>query len=152
MGQTHSRDTVLFYSSNERAGISKTFFNSLGISEEDAQKLHDIFIAIDDDGTLSMIFKEIILDFKLDETVFVLKVFNVYDKTDFTFITYEEFVIALWSFCTLSNADMVDYVFDMYDTDGTERINATDMVKMLKDIYGGRFELNSHAIKSVIFQ
>jgi hypothetical protein len=139
---------IKFYSKNEEAAKSKVYFHNLGISEADALKLHDVLIEIDGD-IFDTAVTELLIFWKLDDTIFFRRVFNVFGKKNYNCVTYEEFVIALWSFCSLDNNAMTEYVFEMYDMDGSFRMDRQDTITLMKDTYGARLEDNAHAIKCV---
>jgi Ca2+-binding EF-hand superfamily protein len=41
----------------------------------------------------------------------------------------------------------VHFAFDLYDTDGSGALEAVEIVKVLKDMYGNKYQYNPHALR-----
>ena len=65
---------------------------------------------------------ELLTFLKLERSAFNIRVFTLFDKDRSKQIDFSEFVIALWNWCTLSNNALESFAFDLYDNDGSGRI------------------------------
>ena len=124
---------------------------------------------IDDSDEIALI--ELFTVVKVDSTRFNQRVFKVFDTDNSACINFREFVVAMWNFCTLSKTtigvwnetinctcciffvkslnlfDLVDFIFQMYDADGSGILSVPECVEIVKDIYGNRFESSMLAKK-----
>ena len=55
----------------------------------------------------------------LDKSLFVRRAFDVLDESETGTISFEEFVIGVWNYCTLDQSALVLFAFDMCDLDNT---------------------------------
>ena len=54
----------------------------------------------------------------------VNKIMSQVDKNNDGVIDFEEFVLAVWNFCTVEGDDFVRFTFNLYDLDGGGTIDA----------------------------
>lgn len=109
-----------FYDQNEMVGKSKIYFECLGLTENDISILYDSYIAVNNNGTSQISQSEIFEFLNVDDTIYNRRVFAIFDSenTGDTGISFRDFVIALWDYCTVCNSHMCEYVFDKYDIHG----------------------------------
>jgi hypothetical protein len=50
-----------------------------------------------------------------------------------------------WNYCTVGDASLDLFAFDLYDEDGSGRLGQDELVQMLKDIYGRNYKNNQQA-------
>ena len=56
-----------------------------------------------------------------------------------------QFVIALWNYCTLGKPALIMFAFDLYDQDGSGKIDFKEVECMLKEVYGRKYDNNVQA-------
>jgi hypothetical protein len=123
MGQFLFREKPEFYDHHENIAKSKIYFDCLGISEVDIMKLYAVFKTIDDDDSLQIAVSQIFWFLHVDQTEYNVRVLNIFDreKANVSAVSFRDFVIALWAYCTVCNSHMCEYVFDKYDSNGMIR-------------------------------
>lgn len=80
-------------------------------------------------------------------TKFSRQVFSIMDEDASGTIDFREFVISCWNYATLGDEALVLFGFDLYDRDCSNVLEATEISKMLQDLYGKNFEKNKRAVK-----
>jgi Ca2+-binding EF-hand superfamily protein len=60
-------------------------------------------------------------------------------------IDFREFVLSLWNYCTLGNATLDIFTFDLYDKDRSSILSKIEMEQMVMDLYGKNFQSNPKA-------
>ena len=86
----------------------------------------------------------------LERTSFSQAIFQLMDEDRSGQIDFREFVIALWNYCTLSKATLAMFAFDLYDHDRSGVLDATEIRKMLKDVYGPALKESLPAAQIII--
>lgn len=71
--------------------------------------------------------------------------FALFDEDGSGQISFFEFVLTLWNYCTLSKATLTMFAFDLYDRDNSGCIDRAEMLTMLRDIYGSEHASSPHA-------
>lgn len=83
---------------------------------------------------------------KIQPTAYCDHIFNRYNNDQSRgFITFRDFVICLWNYCTLSVPNIVDYVFSVYDADGSKDIDLDEAKNLITDMYGEKYMKNPEA-------
>lgn len=145
MGQSKSRHHVHFYDTTPQAKQSKIYFEYIGLSEKDVFKLYTLYTSMNiDDDCEAVDMDEILKTFKIEATLFIRKVLDVFGL-NLDVVTFRAFVIGCWAYCTLSNAAMVHFIFDMYTPAGVGGVVSGDMNRMLLEMYGSRYDQSTHA-------
>mmetsp|Transcript_10654 Transcript_10654/g.16149 ORF Transcript_10654/g.16149 Transcript_10654/m.16149 type:complete len:356 (+) Transcript_10654:153-1220(+) len=145
--QSSRSGPVKFYATHKEFNVYKSDFKALGLEETDVYNFYKAFTAIDDDGSNEIALSEFCLFMQTDSNGFVKRIFNVFDWNNSNSISFVEFVVGLWGFCTLSDAYIVNFVFDVYDKNTSGAIEREESEIILKDLYGSRFEHSVHALK-----
>lgn len=114
-------------------------FKSLGLRSREVVKLVNLFLKIDADrgGTIDMF--EFLMAVDVDRTPFASTIFSVFDADTSHNIDFVEFVLALWNFCSLSDADLCAFAFRCFakKREATWSLDADDCAVLLTTIYGG---------------
>eukprot|EP00602_Paraphysomonas_sp_CaronLab_P006764 CAMPEP_0185019642 /NCGR_PEP_ID=MMETSP1103-20130426/2257_1 /TAXON_ID=36769 /ORGANISM="Paraphysomonas bandaiensis, Strain Caron Lab Isolate" /LENGTH=280 /DNA_ID=CAMNT_0027550069 /DNA_START=294 /DNA_END=1136 /DNA_ORIENTATION=- len=63
------------------------------------------------------------------------------------YICYRDFVIALWDYCSLPTLPLVDFVFALYDADGSKDIDMDEAKTLISDMYGGNYKQNPECVR-----
>jgi Ca2+-binding EF-hand superfamily protein len=83
---------------------------------------------------------------KIQPSAYCDSIFNHYNKPEtLGFITFRDFVVCLWNYCTLSVPNVVDYVFAVYDADGSKDIDLDEAKILITDLYGEKYLKNPEA-------
>ncbi|GMH83678.1 hypothetical protein TL16_g09681 [Triparma laevis f. inornata] len=53
-------------------------------------------------------------------------------------LSYGEFFISLWNFCTLTHETLVKFAFDLYDLDGSGELSIDEVYEMVRTIHPNR--------------
>ena len=108
-------------------------------------------IQIDSDRSGNLDIEEMFRFLELETSKFTKRIFSIFDEDNSGEIDFREFVISLWSYCTLGKPALIMFAFDLYDNDGSGEIDLREVEGMLKEIYGRQFDTNPHA-RSIFFK
>lgn len=159
MGCGYSQEYVLFSNTAQFQEWKKTY-HALQISDSEVYKLYKKFrkVDMDNSGTIDVV--ELLTVIDVERKPFSEQVFSVFDEDKSGKIDFNEFVLSLWNYCTLSRVTLgrntsslsssIDlsffslamFAFDLYDRDSSGFLEEKDLYLMLKDIYGK--DGNSH--------
>ncbi|KAG1701154.1 hypothetical protein DVH05_011390 [Phytophthora capsici] len=64
-------------------------------------------------------------------------------------VDFIEFVLAVWNYCSFNHASLVRFAFDLYDVDGSGEIEHDEVVRCVREVWGGSWETSPNAIKIV---
>lgn len=132
---------------NRTLAECKRDFTILGINEHESRQLFKFFSKIDVDASGSIQKLELLDFLDIDRTIFSRQVFSAMDEDGNGNIDFREFVISLWNYCTLGHDALTLFTFDIYDTNCDNKINLKEMEKLLKDLYGKKYQSNDYAMK-----
>jgi len=111
-------------------------FNALRMYEKEIRELLDVFNSIDTELCgwikISALFNFV----GIEENNFSRSVFSMYDMENTAHLCFRDFVVILWNICTLPPVPLVEYVFSMYDADGSRDIDIDEAREMCRDLYG----------------
>lgn len=80
----------------------KPFFSSLNLSENDIERLHDVFNNIDPLGKGRVLYDDLLYFLELDRTPFNERVLCMFDNDQSGMMDFLEFVMTMWNYCTFS--------------------------------------------------
>lgn len=83
----------------------------------------------------------------MEKTIFNKRIFSILDTDGSGDLNFGEFLVGLWSFCSVENKNFEHFAFDLYDTDNSGIIDVSEAQFMLKDIYGEEFDRSPRARK-----
>ena len=163
MGCIISRKYDAIYEKKEDVKKYEGDFELMGLTQKDIGRLFEAFQLIDIDQSGSIILLELVEYLDLEESSFVKKAFNVFDIDHSKTISFHEFVLSVWDYCTLSRenlgtADSLPppslsvclcaalYAFRLYDSDDSGMIDKKETEKMLKDMYGKHYKTSPQAV------
>ena len=81
----------------------------------------------------------------VDRTPFALKAFSIMDFDGSGALTFFEFSISVWNYCTLTKETLGQFAFDLYDTDGSGHMSLQEAEGMIKSIYGKLWQSSENA-------
>lgn len=133
-------------------------FAAMQLTKHDVKKLYEVFCSMDTDGRGSIDVVELLSRIDVNRNKFTERVFSMFDEDKSGQVNFREFVLSLWSYCTLTKDALGDvltyciyhctsfnvlvvyctamFAFDLYDA-GTKGVLTTDEVfLMLQELYG----------------
>lgn len=136
------------YDHNESLKRWRPQFEGLGLKEECIAKLNRLFSSADisHDGYIDSL--ELLMLLDMERTPFTERIFKVFDRDGNGVVDFREFAFATWNFCTLNDDFMTYFIFELYDDDHSNLLEEVDVVRMLKELYGPKYE-TSKAVKDL---
>ena len=129
----------VIYGIKDEIDNCKSEFEAIMLRESDVGRLYRTFEKIDNDQSGEISMKELLRFLKLDRNRFTETVFRIMDDDRNGSISFREFVIAAWNYCTLTHGTLVMFAFDLYDRDHSGYIDENEIELMLRDVYGDSF-------------
>lgn len=121
-------------------------FDALKLTHAEVGQLLKIYQKMDVDRSGSIDLHEMFRFLQIEKTPFTQRVFTIFDADGTGRVDFREFVLAMWNYCTLGNATLDIFTFDIYDEDGGGSLSMKEVCVMLEDIYGSDFKKNSRAL------
>ena len=119
-----------------QGAAARATFTRLGLSNGTVNQLYGAYRAIDMDGGGSVSDMEFYTFFRLDQSKFTDRAFFLFDKDSTGEIDFEEFVLAVWNFCTVEGDDFVRFTFNLYDLDGGGTLDAEEIKELVTAVLG----------------
>eukprot|EP01031_Cornospumella_fuschlensis_P037493 gene37493-45531_t len=120
-------------------------FKALRLTDNEIRRFLNMYQAIDRDNSGAIDLQELLNYLDIENTSFSHRAFSVFDINNSGKIDFREFVLSLWNYCTLGNATLDVYTFDLYDRDQSGVLSESEVQSMLKDLYGKTFHTNPRA-------
>ncbi|RYG69502.1 hypothetical protein EON64_02535 [archaeon] len=115
----------------------KSQFEALKFKPTEVVRLKRIFDSIDIDHSGSIGLKELLTHLDIESNnKFSKRVFSIFDEDGSGQVDFREFVLSIWNYCTLSQATLALFAFDLYDADRTGFLSPVEIEGILKDLYG----------------
>lgn len=130
------RSQVQSVYSRPEVAAKRDLYEALNLSVLDIGRLHSVYRKIDNDSSNSIELAELLAYLDLDRTRFTKRIFTMFDEDGSGLLDFNEFVLSLWNYCTLSKASLELFAFDLYDEDNSGSITQNEVLNMLKDLYG----------------
>jgi Ca2+-binding EF-hand superfamily protein len=125
-------------------------FDDFQITAKELSKFYDIFVLFDSNNNGIIEVDEFMKHLDITRTPFAYKVFLLMDEDSSGGVTFREFVLSIWNFCTLSNSSLERFAFDLYDKDGSAELTVEEIHQMLQDVYGTELQRNQHARRYIL--
>jgi Ca2+-binding EF-hand superfamily protein len=121
----------------------KKLYESLGLRPCDVARAAACFKKIDGDlnGTINLSELHDYLDGT--ETMYVKRLFSIFDEDYSGKISFREFLIGCWNYCTMGEISLPIFCFDLYDHDCSGEVELKEILIMMSEIYGQSFETNA---------
>ena len=81
-------------------------FAALKLTKWEVARLHEIFTKVDLDDSGSVDTVELLTLLDIERTRFTEQIFTVFDSDGSGKVDFREFVMALWNYCTISEASL----------------------------------------------
>lgn len=118
--------------------VQDELFSKLQLDEKRSIYLFRCFVKIDKDESQSVDVNECFDYFGGRRTRFTERVFlcrNYRKEGECVGLTFVDFAIALWNYCTFNYALMAQYVFEIFDPENEGVIEKADVETMYKMLY-----------------
>ena len=125
-----------FYQQNGEAFNHKESFEKLGLRERDVKMLWSVFDEVPKDSKDRISFGGFLQYFLLDREPLIERIFEILDESNQQSLDFRDFVIGLWSYCTLAKPSLTMLAFDIYDLESEGKVHVEQMHLMVKEIYG----------------
>ena len=129
----------VIYGKYPAVDVLKDEFDAIMLRESDVGRLYRTFETIDTDKSGEVSMQEMLRFLDLERNRFTETVFTIMDDDRNGSISFKEFVISAWNYCTLTHGTLVMFAFDLYDRDHSGFIDENEMELMLRDVYGDNF-------------
>jgi Ca2+-binding EF-hand superfamily protein len=133
-----------------QGAAAKATFDRLGLSNGTVNQLYGAYCAIDTDGGGSVSDTEFYTFFRLDESKFTNRAFFLFDKDATGEIDFEEFVLAVWNFCTIEGDDLVRFCFNLYDSDGGGTLDSEELKELVQAVLGPKIDHDGKKAKELM--
>lgn len=124
-------DTRLYYDDKDENDYLK-----IGITHKELQKFAEVFSKFDVDGGAEISLNEFLHDVHLQFDAMTFKIFNCIDTHHDNSITFREFILFIWQFCTLAGEGIHNFAFDMYDEDHQGSLSKEELRRVLIKVHG----------------
>mgnify|MGYP000433107912 CR=1 FL=1 len=143
------------------------FFELIAFDDLDTWSIFQHFCLVDDDLSNSVDIDEFFQYFDLEMTPFMISAFNSFDVDDVDTeghltLDFGEFLAAIWNFCTFDHGQLVEFAFNIYDSDGLGAIdiktlaehvhNSTDVEGDLPELMKSLTEFDADASGTIDFE
>lgn len=123
-------------------------FQTIFLSDADINKMYASFCKFDVNGSGEVSYVEFLTILDLEDTPISREVFNEMDDSKDWNMTFREFVLNMWMFCTRSKQSISMFAFDIFDEDDSGSLNQDEITDMVSRIYGKKGL--SHDIRLII--
>jgi Ca2+-binding EF-hand superfamily protein len=108
----------------------------LNFTRRDVDRLWQSFsnMDLDHDGKVSI--HEFIVMKKISLETFATMVFDLIGHEGSGEIAFEDYMISLWCFCSVEQEELAQFVFEIFDTDGSGALSQDEVRHMVKIILG----------------
>ena len=120
-------------------------FAAMKLTKDEVRLFYKNFRKVDMDHSGYINVVELLTMIDSERTHFTERVFRLFDQDGSGRVNFREFVLSIWNYCTLTQASLDLFTFDLYDEDGTGILSIDEVHNMLKEIYGKHFEKNPRA-------
>lgn len=123
-------------------------FQTIYLSDSEINKMYQSFCNFDVNGSGEVSYVEFLTILDLEDTPISREVFNEMDDSHDWNMTFREFVLNMWMFCTRSKQSISMFAFDIFDEDDSGSLNQEEITDMVGRIYGKKGL--SHDIRLII--
>ena len=111
--------------------------DDLQISRTDTEKIFTAFVAMDTDGSAMININEFHRYFGWKRGVFTERIFDIYAAAskDDSELSFEEFLVMVWNYCSYDVELMATYVWNIFDIDGTKSLSLDELDAMMRMIH-----------------
>eukprot|EP00639_Heterosigma_akashiwo_P029979 CAMPEP_0194665440 /NCGR_PEP_ID=MMETSP0295-20121207/2101_1 /TAXON_ID=39354 /ORGANISM="Heterosigma akashiwo, Strain CCMP2393" /LENGTH=262 /DNA_ID=CAMNT_0039547459 /DNA_START=151 /DNA_END=935 /DNA_ORIENTATION=+ len=118
-------------------------FQRLGLKKKDVDAFYTVFREIDEDNSGHISLREFYRYFVLQQSDFMDAVFGLFDDDNSGEVDFTEFVTSLWNFCSYSLNNLAVFAFSLFDVDGSNRLDMSEVRDLVSAVYGDRVKDNA---------
>ena len=111
-------------------------FQTIYLSDSEINKMYESFCKFDVNGSGQISYIEFLAILDLEETPITREVFCEMDDSKDWNITFREFVLNMWLFCTRTKQGISMFAFDIFDDDDSGSLDMDEVTDMVQRIYG----------------
>lgn len=111
-------------------------FQTIYLTDSEIDRLFTAFRKFDINESGQVSYVEFLTILDLEETPITREVFSEMDDSKDWNMTFKEFVLNMWSYCTLSKQGVSTFAFDIFDDDDNGSLNSEEIHDMIQRIYG----------------
>jgi len=86
---------------------------------------------------------------QIKRTKFTKRCFAVMDEGGNGALSFRDFVVSCWNYCTFDERSLVQFAFDMFDEEGTDGLDITAMEAMVEALYGTENSTKSRLARKI---
>ena len=119
----------------------RKLLDALDIAPKSIERLHEVFVQIDRDGSGEISLSEFFRFFSHkrrfpQKSKFSKRVFQIMDADGSGELSFVEFTVALWNFCTFTKSSLLRFSFELYDCDDSGFLDLDEIRLILREVYG----------------
>jgi len=133
------------YSSYPCVKEHKDEYDILQLTESDVGRLYKLYRQMDIRSTDSIHIDETLHYLSIENNEFTKRIFSISDGDHSSILGFNRFVISVWNYCTLERNCIEMFAYDMCDIDRSGNIEISEIICLIKDLYGEDFEHSVHA-------
>ncbi len=136
---------------------TRRVFQALDIDPKSVERLYDVFARIDRDSSGEISLSEFFRFFSHKrrfpkKSKFARRCFQVMDEDGSGELDFQEFVVALWNFCTFNKPALLRFSFELYDADASGYIDPDELRLILREVYGKHKYKHTQAAVHILAQ
>ena len=108
----------------------------LQLSKSDIKAFRKAFRKMDKDKSRSINVGEFLDALNVERTIISEEIFEDMDTSNDGHLSFKEFTLLTWRFCTRGLDSIAEFAFDIYDTDNNEKLTKKEIKEMLIESYG----------------
>lgn len=114
-------------------------FKDIGLTEKQVRLFYNVFKLIDVDNSDTITVDEFFTYFKYQFlTPLCKRLFMIFDEDKSGELSFTEFVVCTWNFVSLTEEEITDFAFQVYDLDHSGTLSNFEIAQMLSEGFGGK--------------
>lgn len=151
----------------ENYRVNEEDYSALRIAREEVKDMFELFLELDEKRAGSIHVNKILKYTGITATPFARRALSSWDRKASGKLSFHHFVVTLWAICSLPKPVMgkinfrssspilltvllcrvpADFVFDLYDADGSGDLDIAEVDQLIKDLFGDAYASNLEAV------
>lgn len=110
--------------------------NKLHLKRSDLNAIYTQFCVLDSDNSGEVEVEEFIIHNEIASDIFGELVFTLFDQNKSGKLDFQEYVIAVWNYCTLPKDGLARFAFDIFDVDNSGTLTFPEIKEAVDMIWG----------------
>jgi Ca2+-binding EF-hand superfamily protein len=110
--------------------------DKLQISRSDIDLIYNQFCYIDSDGSGIVDVSEFVVFHNISSEIFGELVFSLFDRDKSGKLDFQEYLTALWNYCTMERDALSRFAFEIFDVDNSRILTIEDIREIIEIIWG----------------